>query len=684
MNVKKTPIRPPIRTPIRSPIRSGFTLVELMVSMAITAILMVGMSVFFSSTLHNMFQANEKVNEGQDAFVLNEVIRNKIIEGRIVSPVDLDDLDDEIILKNKTNNNTLPFTYIGISDENKLIMEDFLPFNDVEVNETTIYFVNSGENKIIQSPDTSVLQSKTEEKTFNNPAGMTKIDVPIPDEDIYFLSIPQENVILKCVYKEECTEFALTNKLKNPTDIDFVETDDGDKWLFVSDSGNNRILKITLNENFEKTNEAIIAEDLNCPTGLAYYEKKDAGEPPNITHQFLFIADTLNHQIKRIDLKKENESDPEYKISIIAGLGNSDNCNATAKFCKLKWPTGLAVGGDDLYISDSGNDRILKITEPGAPEDSDPWNHYPFNFHLDTKTQISKINFKFPGGTKTSEITIPEWSTDNPQNTLHKGRYTPSGSTLVYNLNTNITDSEEYCPPGDIQEGGGCASTRVFQFTVTNDEDNRIFYESDDVELQENKYEIKNGIDYDWSTIKTTSSTGSYYSGTKVTITNKFDVGDYVFYFNLKDVTSLKPGAHGVIIEIYDKTGTKIQTATTQIRVGDEVLGTDEDKMEVLVDGLNFPTGIIETSGSVIFANSLDSLNSSKKPIKNFTTSLSGIDSASLNWIDLEEIPQYDFTSDFDLAITEGLKFEKIGNILETTITTNNNTFKLDAPIPTP
>ena len=75
----------------------GFTLVELTVSLTITAIIMVGLSVFFANSFHNVFQTQEQLTQTQGQFVLNEIIRDKL--------ADLDELKEqgtnEILFKNK-------------------------------------------------------------------------------------------------------------------------------------------------------------------------------------------------------------------------------------------------------------------------------------------------------------------------------------------------------------------------------------------------------------------------------------------------------------------------------------------------------------------------------------------------------------------------------------------------------
>src|SRR5512136_1238485 len=51
----------------------GFTLVELIVSVAITGILMLGISAFFSSTFQNLFKTQTQTTNTEKQYVVNEI-----------------------------------------------------------------------------------------------------------------------------------------------------------------------------------------------------------------------------------------------------------------------------------------------------------------------------------------------------------------------------------------------------------------------------------------------------------------------------------------------------------------------------------------------------------------------------------------------------------------------------------
>ena len=57
--------------------KKGFTLAELIVSVTITGILMLGLSTFFSSAFHNLFRVQTQTANTERQFAVNEIIRDK-------------------------------------------------------------------------------------------------------------------------------------------------------------------------------------------------------------------------------------------------------------------------------------------------------------------------------------------------------------------------------------------------------------------------------------------------------------------------------------------------------------------------------------------------------------------------------------------------------------------------------
>jgi sugar lactone lactonase YvrE len=74
----------------------------------------------------------------------------------------------------------------------------------------------------------------------------------------------------------------------------------------------------------------------------------------------LYVSDTENHCIRRISL--------DGRIQTVAGTGEPGHGgdDGPAAEARLSWPAGMAVGADgSVYVADSGNDRIRQIGPDG-------------------------------------------------------------------------------------------------------------------------------------------------------------------------------------------------------------------------------------------------------------------------------------------------------------------------------
>lgn len=119
--------------------------------------------------------------------------------------------------------------------------------------------------------------------------------------------------------------------LSSPHDLE--ETSDGNIWL--SDSGNHRLLLLSP--------ELKILRELDRKTydfdGVRYLDLLADGT--------LIAADKNNHQIKFIA--------PDGQLVLTIGNGRAEQ--GPYKFAT---PEGVEVRGDTLWLSDSGNDRVVK------------------------------------------------------------------------------------------------------------------------------------------------------------------------------------------------------------------------------------------------------------------------------------------------------------------------------------
>jgi sugar lactone lactonase YvrE len=130
--------------------------------------------------------------------------------------------------------------------------------------------------------------------------------------------------------------------------------------LFLTDSGNNRVRKVTPDgmirtvagngkPGYSGDNGPARNAQFNGPDGIAL---DTAGN--------LYIVDAENQRIRKVT--------PRGVISTIAGDGarGYSGDGGLARSAQLNRPSGVAVDpGGSLYIADSGNDRVRKVTPRG-------------------------------------------------------------------------------------------------------------------------------------------------------------------------------------------------------------------------------------------------------------------------------------------------------------------------------
>ncbi len=124
--------------------------------------------------------------------------------------------------------------------------------------------------------------------------------------------------------------------------------------LFVSDTGNHTIRRIVSTSGSVTTLSgspgASGAVDNDVATLVRFSSPK--GIATDLT--FLYVADSANHKIRRVSLTGATTT--------YAGSGNPgavDNVGTSASFSS---PEGVAVIGLDVYVADTGNHTIRKLT----------------------------------------------------------------------------------------------------------------------------------------------------------------------------------------------------------------------------------------------------------------------------------------------------------------------------------
>jgi hypothetical protein len=150
---------------------------------------------------------------------------------------------------------------------------------------------------------------------------------------------------------------ATTAELNVPTGV----TEDAAGNVYIGDSANNRVRKVTASTTgiittfagngtagFSGDGGAATVAQLNAPIGTAI---DGAGN--------VYIADSGNNRVRKVA--------PGGTITTVAGSGScktkgniGDGGPATS--ASLCAPTGLAVDGSNLFISDSGHNRIREVS----------------------------------------------------------------------------------------------------------------------------------------------------------------------------------------------------------------------------------------------------------------------------------------------------------------------------------
>ena len=141
-------------------------------------------------------------------------------------------------------------------------------------------------------------------------------------------------------------------------------TSDG-TWLFVADSEGSSIRAVPFRRNGRVL--TVIGTAHLKDERLFTFGDRDGGprdarlqHPVGLAHHRgqLYIADTYNHKIKQIDLKKR-------QVLTIAGTSKPGRADAPAQFNE---PAGLSAAGGKLYIADTNNHaiRVIDLADENA------------------------------------------------------------------------------------------------------------------------------------------------------------------------------------------------------------------------------------------------------------------------------------------------------------------------------
>ena len=136
--------------------------------------------------------------------------------------------------------------------------------------------------------------------------------------------------------------------------------------LYVADTRNHSIRKITsegvvttlAGSGTEGYKEGAGSGDYQDATGTAAEFDYPTGVAVDSSGN-VYVADNGNHRIRKIT--------SAGKVTTFAGSGTVGHHDATGTEAQFHYPTGVAVDSSgNVYVADSGNDRIRKITSGGV------------------------------------------------------------------------------------------------------------------------------------------------------------------------------------------------------------------------------------------------------------------------------------------------------------------------------
>ena len=223
---------------------------------------------------------------------------------------------------------------------------------------SNLFYVADTENHVIRQvsvggtvvttagspPQTGLVNSTGESARFDAPAGVTVIG------DDLFVSDTGNNTVRKVTASGVVT--SLTGSVFNgPRGIVAVGTD-----LYVADSENHAIRKVTsagVVTPFAGSDAGV--EGFANGTGTAARFRMPKGIATD--GSFLYVADTGNHAVRKIDIGSA-------AVTTVAGDGTPGLPTDTPS--RFRSPEGIAFLGGNIYVADTGNHAVQKVTPAGV------------------------------------------------------------------------------------------------------------------------------------------------------------------------------------------------------------------------------------------------------------------------------------------------------------------------------
>lgn len=212
-----------------------------------------------------------------------------------------------------------------------------------------------------------------------------------------------------------------------------------EKALYLADSANHAIRKL---QNGQVTTVAGYPGEVNRQTG---YPQGGYIDGPNEEARFRFprdvvmlpdgslvIADSMNHAVRLVD---------EESTRTLVGGGMADQYYGSAENLKLTRPEGVCTDGENVYVSDSLNHRILGIPlTPRILEGRPSREQMLANTGLTTNSSYSyKGDIRvYIGDQKVDMGRVPPWNTAECIYVPIRPLLEALGGTIVLNEKTNL------------------------------------------------------------------------------------------------------------------------------------------------------------------------------------------------------------------------------------------------------
>lgn len=137
-----------------------------------------------------------------------------------------------------------------------------------------------------------------------------------------------------------------------------IETDG--QYLYIADTGNHAIRKLDVS-TFNVTTLAGKRGQVGSKDGTGQEATFNGPTAMTLWGEYLYITDTDNHTIRRVD--KNNGS----TITIAGSAGKSGSADGIHSAARFYYPLGIATDGKYLFVADTYN-HTIRVLDPGTGE----------------------------------------------------------------------------------------------------------------------------------------------------------------------------------------------------------------------------------------------------------------------------------------------------------------------------